>query len=72
MNALLRYIEAMRTNGTTNGRIEDQPAEYEPAISSSFQRSIQRYILVMQRFRVVYYGISHESLVFSRMPRKYK
>ena len=23
------------------------------------------YILVMQRFRVVYYGISHESLVFS-------
>ncbi len=25
-----------------------------------------RYILVMQRFRVVYYGISHESLVFSR------
>ncbi len=25
-----------------------------------------KYILVMQRFRVVYYGISHESLVFSR------
>ena len=24
------------------------------------------FILVMQRFRVVYYGISHESLVFSR------
>ena len=23
-------------------------------------------ILAMQRFRVVYYGISHESLVFSR------
>ncbi len=28
--------------------------------------NIARYILVMQRFRVVYYGISHESLVFSR------
>ena len=27
---------------------------------------VTRYILVMQRFRVVYYEISHESLVFSR------
>ncbi len=24
------------------------------------------YILVMQHFRVVYYGISHKSLLFSR------
>ena len=35
----------------------------------------EMYILVMQRFRVVYRGISHESLVFSTIPsipRKYK
>ena len=29
-------------------------------------RESRRYILVIQRFLVVYYGISHESLVFSR------
>ena len=29
-------------------------------------RAYIQYILVMQRVRVVYYGISHESLVFSR------
>ena len=37
----------------------------ENFFKKNMQRCIYVYILVIQRFRVVYRGISHESLVFS-------
>ena len=37
---------------------------------NTIQYNTIQYILVMQRFRVVYYGISHESLVFSWYTRE--